>query len=496
MKSLSDALFIWNIPNMAVRISLSQLEEIPFPAIAHFSDQYFVVLKNVKNNQVCYLHPQNAEITESTIDFEKKWSGNIIIVQPDERSGEANYELKLESQKLEWFFRTLALALLFVVALYPFFCLGKSDAVFYILKLAGAFICWLILHHQLEWSQITSTLCNWGKHMDCNHVLHSPASKLFSLSVSELGAIYFLGGVMSYWVGCLSGLSPSPVLSILNLIALLFTAYLIYYQLRLNKWCPLCLIVSLILVAEFTTAVNQFTLSISLQVGLITALGFSVIVASWLLLRSLFFRSAEMHSLQREVYRFKNDEKIFSALLHQSRAVQFNPRGSVTVGSKEPVVVVSLFSQPECSPCANAYQIADNLLLRAAGKIAIKVTLLVNPARKESDAWKIAFHFLALKTYKSPEIAFDALSQLYLQKKSLKAQEWIDRFPVNSEIDHTALNKILAEDFNKSNAAGITGTPAVYVNERRLPVHYDISDLLLHINHLLSRAEINEPFAQ
>jgi len=95
INSLTIILDQYCIPNIAIHISPKNLYEIPLPAIAHCQtndNSFFVLLQRLQNNQISYYRESKGEITETIEAFSEKWSGTVMLLAPDENSGEPNYE--------------------------------------------------------------------------------------------------------------------------------------------------------------------------------------------------------------------------------------------------------------------------------------------------------------------------------------------------------------------------------------------------------------------
>jgi len=93
---ISDSLNKWNIPNGAGKTDPEKIDELPTPFIAYTIDRenpLFIVSKinetTVEGNHKNY----NKTIVDKKEDFIKKWNGIYLIAEPNEHSGEYNYEV-------------------------------------------------------------------------------------------------------------------------------------------------------------------------------------------------------------------------------------------------------------------------------------------------------------------------------------------------------------------------------------------------------------------
>src|SRR5258708_27090956 len=93
--ALSGCLTEWNIKNISVRLKSSQLNEIPYPAIAHLNKNagHFVVLQKFEQNLIQYIDSEVGLVRETIEEFSKKWTGVILLVEANEKSGAENYQV-------------------------------------------------------------------------------------------------------------------------------------------------------------------------------------------------------------------------------------------------------------------------------------------------------------------------------------------------------------------------------------------------------------------
>lgn len=208
LMSLSEILSEWGIKNLSVKIKSEQLHEIPYPAIAHLSKNggHFVVLQKLEDDILYYIDPDVGLIKESLKDFEKKWTGVALLVEANEKSGEDGYR---EKRKHELFIQyskyvvwLLVGGLLIVpTVLFPLYILPS-----YLLKIVGGVFCFLLLQKQFGTSSgAVAAFCTMGSKSNCDAVIHSVGSKLFGVvSLSELGVVYFIAGLLSIIISALS----------------------------------------------------------------------------------------------------------------------------------------------------------------------------------------------------------------------------------------------------------------------------------------------------
>ncbi|MCD7930766.1 MAG: vitamin K epoxide reductase family protein [Tannerellaceae bacterium] len=168
-------------------------------------------------------------------------------------------------------------------------------------------------------SEYADKICSLFKQSDCNDVLGSEASKLFGLiGWSEIGLGYFISNIMIllFLPQLLS------YLAIINVCALPYSFWSVWYQkVKAKQWCPLCLIVQVLLWAIFI---------VNLTFGFIVFPNFSIanilIVACLYLLPLLTFnilipqlnKDGKTEKITQEINSIKADEVVFLILLKKS----------------------------------------------------------------------------------------------------------------------------------------------------------------------------------
>ena len=92
---ISDALHKWNIPNGAGKIDTNKIDELPVPFLAYTYDREspLTIVTKFSGTTISSIQKNYPKsITESKEEFFKKWKGVYLIAEPNEKSGEFNYE--------------------------------------------------------------------------------------------------------------------------------------------------------------------------------------------------------------------------------------------------------------------------------------------------------------------------------------------------------------------------------------------------------------------
>jgi len=259
--SISESLARWKVKSAGLKVNPDKLESLPTPFIAYLRGQRFVTVTNVGEDTITFLDMDNQEQTYSKEDFLNRWKEVVLLAEATEESGETNY--KIIRRKETW--HTLRIPLAFL----GLFCLGwvqigsmivqqSSYLLYYIsvmlLQFAGMILTGLLLWYEYDkQNTLLQKVCSMGKKTNCQSVLSSKAAKVIgNITWSDIGFVYFTGG---YLYLLITGTDFLPFITILNLVALPYIIFSVYYQARVaRQWCTFCLSVQAVLVLEFVAA--------------------------------------------------------------------------------------------------------------------------------------------------------------------------------------------------------------------------------------------------
>lgn len=251
---LSSMLFDYGVENSGLKIiNKTDIHLIECPLIAHIGDDFVIVEKINKSN--IHFIQGDKKTTISLEDFNKMWTGYVLIAESTNLSIEPNY---VAHKKMELFFKTQKiLPILSVIFLLIYSTtsfqnyLSIGTALLFLANVIGLFIGYLLILKQLSiQSNYADKLCSLFKHSDCNNVLESEAAKFLGfLGWSEVGFGYFIANIL------ILSFLPDLInyLAIINIVALPYTFWSVWYQKhKAKQWCALCLLSLLLLWSIFT----------------------------------------------------------------------------------------------------------------------------------------------------------------------------------------------------------------------------------------------------
>ncbi len=478
-KSICDTLNEWKIENYPLRYEVNELEDLKSPYIVHFDRGGGIIgfVTDTGKDQVTYYTSYNEKRKTGRKEFIESCSGAVILLNPDEQSGEKEYPAKIRNELINKSILPLALttALIFIIYLfYNHLVPGESIYNKVILplvftKIAGIVLSVLLILHEFEVHlSITDKLCNLNKATNCNTVLHDKASKVFGwFGWADVGFIYFTGSFLF--------LLQSPEEEGLSLMAILaalsvpYPIFSIYYQgIVLKKWCPLCLGVQLILITEFVLLLPQFS-QLSFSFDSVTRLVLSLLVIAIVYTLFILFRreqmSGEMHYYKYLGFK-KNPDILRMLLTNQPHSEIPLSESSLIFGNRDASIRITAFLSLHCSHCARAFEkirnmlnenedILINLLLVTSDNKMLTTLYNNNRQGKEAESLKLLEQWFNADPYSRTKIT----EGLCIPEDSDLSRE------VNEESTR------LFKEYN------VMGTPTFFINGYKLPAQYEIDDL-------------------
>ncbi len=485
--SLSEILTDWQIDNTALQLNTTeQLRELPLPCIAHLrkNNGWYILVTALQGDTITYTDTANGRTTESLTDFERKWSGVVLLAETNEQSGEIDYTLHRRHEILDELRAPFLLAGAVLIFLFAILSVAKdlasTDWLLLLTKSTGLTLSGLLVAKQLgSKNALTDRLCRINSKTNCDDVLNSPAAKLWGwLNWTDVGLLYFASGLLTV---LLIGIQPNvlPMLHGLALLALPYTLFSVYYQARvLRQWCPLCLGVQGILLAEGILAVIQInSWPDSVQPYMLIISAFLLPTLAWIFVKHLLINLRESRQEHEELIWLKRNPDLFRALLMQQPQMPPIPDNlyPIVLGNLDAEHTITMVTNPYCGPCARTHKEVEELVKRNNN---VKVTIIFACDGATGAATQVAVHAMALTQQNKTAVA---LANWY-EDKGMDFDAWVKKYPVISDsIDWLAV-------VNKHNdwcrIADIKSTPTLFVDGYLMADQYRLNSLRWLINEL------------
>jgi uncharacterized membrane protein len=308
-------------------------------------------------------------------EFNDVFTGYVLVANANENAGEKDYSRRLREEKRQLLKTILSIIVVpvitFVACGLVFIQAGTSSVpaiIYTVLCLCGIAVGGLLLWYEVDQhNPALQQICSAGKNNNCNAVLNSGASKIFGISWSVIGATYFAGSLLSLLVSGIYNPWVLFALSWLNVLALPYIFFSVYYQARIVKrWCPMCLAVQVFIALQFVAAlIGGFHLNVAVRVVpntlyIIFSIAFIIpfLVISFLL--PVLRKAKESKYNKTELQRLKHNLQIFEALLAKQKVITGSTKGlGITIGSPDAKYKLIKVCSPYCGPCSKAHPIME-----------------------------------------------------------------------------------------------------------------------------------------
>lgn len=478
-KSICDTLNEWNVEHYAVKYEPKELLDVPAPYIAHLEKEggLLAFVSDITNDHVTYYESYNLKKKSESINFINRCSGAIIILNPDENSGESDYLKKWQEEMIRRavlpviFFTFLiftALEMLNIVSSGLISANSKYGLLF-LTKITGIILSVVLVLQEFDIrNSITNKLCHLNQSTNCNIVLNDKSAKFFGwFGWADTGLIYFSGGLLILMQGF--NAHNFSLVAIVSAMSLPYPIFSIYYQgLILKKWCPLCLGVQLVLILEFMLLAPQLlNLHITYYMTWRFFLTYLVIGIVYTL-SILFFREQASYDLITfSNLKFKRDPNILKFLM--SKQNRFNipiSRTSLVFGAKNSQITITVFLSLNCSPCAKAFESIKKILHSG---MTVKINILI----LTQDSKFLNTLFLFVKQNKNDE-AFKLLNEWYNTDPT--ARNKVSENLCIPEVEDYA-KEVIDVNYKLFHEYNLVFTPTFFINGYLLPNQYDIEDI-------------------
>lgn len=484
--AIADTLEDYGVETMLIKISPERLPEIDLPCIAHINKNKgsFVVLTHISHDTVSIIDPASGRFTQDISEFVNSWTSAILLAGRKENAGERGYEYKRRKERLAG--ARVPVAIGAAVILTALAAVAATDHAFFTewsillgAKAMGlALGIFLLLHYFQGDSDLMKRICPSGQKLNCAGVLQSPAAKLLGIPMADLGALYFLGGMISLWLGAFTGENIIALLAMLNLLTLPYTFFSIGYQAFVaRQWCWMCVGVQALFWIEFITF--YFTSNTSYTIpsysqAMIFLFSFLIPSVLWIVVRPALEKASKTRSITEELLRFKRDPSLFWSRLNAQSAMDMGAQLPAEIGKGEPDAPfrITMVSHPQCSYCFITHQFLDEMHRLFPGTLRTVVRFNCG----DEISREVARALLSLAIKKDTEIIPEALAEGYKVKSKAALASWKAKY--TPAIDNPAMaDDILAYHASWCKAMGIKSTPVFFINDHPLPAGFTIYDI-------------------
>lgn len=489
MLSVSDAFTKWNISNAGGKIDPEFIDQLPLPFLSFSGSPTnpLEIITEITENEIHFLkdnHRQNSRVPR--YEFIKRWNGIYLIAEKQADAGEKDFVAKRKANQIKNIIPILLFLLLTGISL--LFLRRNIEAsalpaigvyLQYLIFLLGTGVSITLLWHEIDKNNpLLHKVCTSLKKGNCNAILSGKQSKVFKwLSWSEVGFFYFTGGMLTLlFVNPVS--HALAIVAYLNLLALPYTLFSIYYQGRIAKqWCILCLAVQALLVLGAANIILYHFLLPVPQVAIhaiLTSLFLYLIpVLSWYLIKPYLLKLQESVNTKREYMRLKFNSEIFD-ILHQKQRRITVPTDELGIDLGNPDATNQLVKvcNPYCGPCAKAHPKIEKLL-EEIPNLKAKI-IFTTPNDSEHRSFNPTSHLMSIADHASNGELKQALDDWYLPAKK-DYDRFAEQHPLTTSLE--TQGNAIEKMHQWCQAMEISYTPTIFINGHELPEQWNIEDL-------------------
>lgn len=474
---LSKMLTDYGVENAGTRIEDKEndLFNIETPFVAYTGNGFMTVYKVTPEN-VSYMW-EGKNISVSPAKFIQQWAdGIILLAETNENSIEPNYKKNKRIEVFNWIQKILLLlticlaAILSFVANLSFNSLGLIIPV--MINLMGVYVGYLLVQKQMHiQSEYADKICSLFKQGDCNDVLESAAAKFLGvIGWSEIGLSYFISNV--FVIVFYPHLIYYSI--IINICVLPYSFWSIWYQkVKAKQWCALCLITQallwLLFIANITFNYIQIPVLNITEVLMIGCIYLTPLIAINIFL-PILSEGRKIEQIKQEMNSIKADEEIFLTQLKKQTYYNVDKSTSnIIFGNPNGNILVTVFTNPHCNPCAKLHARIDELL-KQTDQLCIQYIFSsfdnsLDPSNKS-----------LLAIYLNNNI--DKTKKIYSEwfKKGKNEKDWFQKYNLNIDNENIEREFLKHERWKKQ--TGLMATPTILVNGYKLPDnYYKVEDL-------------------
>lgn len=492
LKSISDALNKWGINHYPLKLENVEIKELNLPFIAHLNvnEGIFVFVEKIKNGNVFYSEYKGENKKLSFPEFAEKLSGVVVIIEADELAGEKEYKHLLGNEIINksllpiivFGVLTLMISYIFMNPENIWSRINLRYIILSVLNVIGFIVSLLLVLHELKiHSSLSNRICKINSKVNCEEVLASKAANLFGwLNWGDVGLIYFLGAQIYLFRSV--GTSSIILLAVIGSLSLSYTIFSIYYQsIILRKWCPLCMMVQMVLIAEFLFYIPLLKVANLSNPSDIFYLIFSFTIPGvfWIIYRAYYNKLTEYKNIQYSYLQFKRNPEIFQFLLAKNGHFDFSEnKTSLIIGPLDAPVNITAFLSLYCSPCAEVFK-ELKLLLNKSSQIKINIVFTIY---SDAEVLKVINIIYYLHSENGPESVLEFLDNWYsLSTETRKGYYNQYKLPEHYNI----VQQISNENMHLFEKFQIAGTPTVFINGYLFPKQYEYGDLELYFENII-----------
>lgn len=446
------------------------IHELPVPFVAEYNNDY-VLVKTITEYKVVF-EIYGVDNSLSIEQFQNKWSGHILLFSSNKNSIEPNYKEHVAQKRINLIEQCVLVVC--TLMLLGGLVVGRAkpnviEIVLLILYMCGCILSGMLILQQVKVnSSFLDSVCHAFKKSSCNNVLESNAAKFIRrYSWSEIGFSYFS---VSFIALAVSSQSQNTLAQI-AVMAVPYSIWSIWYQHRISQWCPLCLMVQVVVVLQFVCCFlggyYSHPIKLDTQIIILIIVAYIAIILALNKVLPMFSFSSELQKVRWQYSHLKMNKKVFD-FLQQSEDKYGTDGSSIHFGDQNSNMIVTVFSNPYCNPCAAMHKRLQELYSSNSCLIQYVFTSF----KPEWDM--INKYLIAVYQQYGAEKAWEVYTEWYDKGKNSQ-EHFFDKYHLDMSSDDIEREFQRHEQWKKSTK--FNATPTILVNGGKIPYGYNIEDV-------------------
>ena len=492
LHAVTGVLDHFSIDNVAldVPINAAIIDQLPPTYLAQVlleGEKNFAVIHKVKNRyKIVYSKSKNDLVLKEQLL--EKLTGIIVAVERTDDEEKAKISKKLIPDNV--------LLVLLGVVLVGLVLVSKpvwGSVPYLLLAITGLLISISIVKQQFGLqSQLGDAFCSGASTTkDCNAVLTSEGATIYKgLKLSDASVIFFSALSVLSLLTVLNVLSLSP-LFVISFLTLPVVIYSIYYQYAFAKaWCPLCLLISGVLVLQAILSgvflgLGEIVLISTIEVLTVISI-FLVSYVAWNVLGAQIATLKSLKKVKLDHFKFKRNFDLFTMVLEKSPTTHTGiPTASEMIfGNRDAALSIVVVTSPFCGHCKPVHNMLSKVLHVYGDQVAVIIRFNVSIDQKDSPMYKISTRLLEIYHASGAEQCLEALHDIY---GDLDLEAWLAKWESCKRPD--LYESVLDQQEKWITANGIHFTPEILINGKSYPKEYDRQELPFFIEDLAEQCQ-------
>lgn len=468
--AIVDSLTQLEIENVAANVPFDQIENLPNSFIAELvidDKNDFYIIEKTEGRFYAY----NDNLKKNKYQFEEIesfWTGLVILV-------EENTNKNLVDEKSQYYIYFL----LFIIGLYPI--IAEDEIIYSVLQLfltiIGLILSVEIIKELFNKDDLTnkSKFCNKDKDFSCSEIIKSNVTIYKNyLTFVDLPILFFLFSLL------LQILFPNLVVIIgfFSLFSIPVIIYSIYYQRYIaQKWCMLCLSISLVLSFNTVLFFLNFKITRIENIDVFNILILLMLVyLLWHSVKTVVLKKISLKKQINGLLRFKRSKEVFEKV---SKKIQYDfiELNLIKLGNEKANNTIVLFLSPSCPYCHIVFAEALEIIEKFSDMYNLKIGFNVNVQNNENPFIDVAL--IVQKLYLLEKDYKKALADWHIKK--LEIADWKIKWDVDDLLSSTTENEDLQSQYNWCLKNELHYAPIRIFNNYLLNENYELKDVFYFI---------------